>query len=62
MRRLVLKFKIKKCVKCGRYTLKEKCPLCDEKTLVAHPARFSPDDKYLKYKIKSILRSKGIKI
>lgn len=62
MRRPALRFKIKKCVHCGRYTLKEKCPSCGEKTLIAHPARFSPDDKYLEYKIKSLLHSKGINI
>lgn len=41
-----MRFKIRKCRKCSRYTLKEKCPVCDESTISAHPAKFSPDDKY----------------
>jgi len=41
-----LRFKIKKCPRCKSYTLKEKCPKCGSRTLIAHPARFSPDDRY----------------
>jgi H/ACA ribonucleoprotein complex subunit 3 len=35
-----------KCVKCGRYTAKEKCPACGAKTLNPEPPKFSPKDKY----------------
>ncbi|WP_010478770.1 RNA-protein complex protein Nop10 [Thermococcus zilligii] len=42
--------RIKKCPKCGRYTLKETCPVCGEKTRVAHPPRFSPEDPYGEYR------------
>ncbi len=28
--------KLKKCPKCGRYTLKETCPKCKQKTKEAH--------------------------
>jgi H/ACA ribonucleoprotein complex subunit 3 len=43
---------LRKCEKCGGYTLrKEACPHCGGKTRVPHPAKFSPDDKYLKYRL-----------
>ncbi|HEX69119.1 RNA-protein complex protein Nop10 [Candidatus Bathyarchaeota archaeon] len=42
---------LRKCVKCGKYTLnKEKCPYCGGNVKIPHPAKFSPDDKYVKYK------------
>ena len=28
--------KLRKCKKCKKYTLKDKCPKCDEKTSDAH--------------------------
>lgn len=39
-----------KCVECGRYTLAETCPSCGRKTVTVHPARYSPDDKYARYR------------
>ena len=43
---------LRKCEKCGKYTLKEnKCPHCGGKVRIPHPPKFSPDDKYLKYKM-----------
>ncbi|HYB76379.1 MAG TPA: RNA-protein complex protein Nop10 [Nitrososphaerales archaeon] len=39
-----------KCVSCGRYTLEDKCPLCGAATVTVHPARFSPDDRYARYR------------
>lgn len=42
---------MRRCVKCGRYTLrKDACPVCGGEVRVPHPAKFSPDDKYAKYK------------
>jgi H/ACA ribonucleoprotein complex subunit 3 len=42
---------MRKCVQCGRYTFKQdKCPNCGGETRIPHPAKFSPDDKYAKYK------------
>jgi H/ACA ribonucleoprotein complex subunit 3 len=42
---------LRKCELCGRYTLNvEKCPYCGGKVHVPHPARFSPQDKYAKYR------------
>jgi len=45
-----MRFKIKKCSRCGKYTLKETCPLCGEKTKLAHPPKFSPEDPYGEYR------------
>ena len=46
-----MRFQLRKCVKCFEYTLKEKCPKCNEQTISAHPAKFSPDDKYMRYRL-----------
>ena len=46
-----MRFQLRKCVSCNHYTLKDKCPKCNEKTKTAHPAKFSPDDKYMKYRL-----------
>ena len=46
-----LKFQLRKCSECKKYTLKEECPACKAKTTTAHPAKFSPDDKYARYRI-----------
>jgi H/ACA ribonucleoprotein complex subunit 3 len=39
-----------KCADCGNYTISEKCPRCGGNTVTVHPARFSPDDKYARYR------------
>ncbi len=44
-------FLLRKCYSCGTYTLKDTCPKCGKPTRVAHPPRFSPVDKYVKYRI-----------
>jgi H/ACA ribonucleoprotein complex subunit 3 len=41
---------MKKCGVCSTYTLKEACPNCGERTVSPHPAKFSPGDKYGKYR------------
>ena len=46
-----MRFLIRKCTKCGTYTLKPSCPKCGAETRVAHPPRFSPEDKYVKYRV-----------
>jgi len=46
-----MKFQLRKCIKCYQYTLKEKCSKCNEETISAHPAKFSPDDKYMRYRL-----------
>jgi H/ACA ribonucleoprotein complex subunit 3 len=43
---------LRKCEKCGTYTLqKNECPHCGGNVRIPHPPKFSPDDKYLKYRI-----------
>ncbi|GAY25838.1 ribosome biogenesis protein [Desulfurococcaceae archaeon AG1] len=54
-----MKYRIRKCPKCGRYTLKEKCPICGAETISPHPARFSPEDKYVEYRVKALYSESG---
>ncbi|ENN96652.1 RNA-binding protein Nop10p [Methanocaldococcus villosus KIN24-T80] len=42
--------KIRKCPKCGKYTLKDICIYCGEKTFVPKPPKFSLEDKWGKYR------------
>ncbi len=53
-----MKFLIRKCPKCGRYTLKASCPVCGATTVSPHPAKFSPEDKYANYRMEGS-RPKG---
>ncbi|TET24189.1 MAG: RNA-protein complex protein Nop10 [Candidatus Bathyarchaeum sp.] len=42
---------LRKCVKCGKYTLnQESCSSCGGNLRIPHPAKFSPDDRYAKYR------------
>ncbi|MGB9636349.1 MAG: RNA-protein complex protein Nop10 [Thermoplasmata archaeon] len=41
---------IKKCKNCGEYTLKALCPRCSAPTCSPHPFRFSPEDRFGKYR------------
>ena len=54
-----MRWKIRKCPKDCIYTLKETCPVCGSPTIIPHPVRFSPIDKYVKYRIEL---KKGIKL
>ncbi len=43
---------LRKCEKCGGYTLrKDTCNCCGGNVKTPHPPKFSPDDKYLKYRM-----------
>ncbi|MBW9221991.1 RNA-protein complex protein Nop10 [Methanothermococcus sp. SCGC AD-155-C09] len=42
--------RMRKCPKCNRYTLKNFCNLCNEKTITIKPPRFSLEDRYGKYR------------
>ena len=46
-----MRFQLRKCPECKSYTLKNKCEKCNESTKSVHTAKFSPDDKYLRYRI-----------
>ncbi|MGC9106092.1 MAG: RNA-protein complex protein Nop10 [Thermoprotei archaeon] len=54
-----MKWKLRRCPKCGLYTFQDKCPTCRIPTIVPHPPRFSPVDKYVKYRIEL---KKGVKL
>jgi H/ACA ribonucleoprotein complex subunit 3 len=45
-----MRSKIKKCRSCDLYTLKENCPICGAPTHQTKPARFSPEDRYGRYR------------
>ncbi|MEW6044565.1 MAG: RNA-protein complex protein Nop10 [Thermoproteota archaeon] len=47
-----MKFQMRKCPECKRYTLKDSCPQCNARTVTVHPAKFSPDDRYARYRIR----------
>lgn len=42
--------KIKKCLKCNSYTISDRCKKCNSKTVSSIPAKYSPVDKYAKYR------------
>ncbi|WP_081622996.1 RNA-protein complex protein Nop10 [Archaeoglobus sulfaticallidus] len=47
-----MKSRLRKCRNCGRYTLKESCPVCKQKTISPIPPKFSIEDRYGKYRRK----------
>jgi H/ACA ribonucleoprotein complex subunit 3 len=46
-----MKHLIRKCTACGGYTLASKCPKCGAQSLDPHPPKYSPDDKYVRYRV-----------
>lgn len=50
---------IKKCFDCKVYTLEDKCPKCGAVTRNPHPIKFSPEDKYGKYR-RLMMKSAGV--
>ncbi len=50
---------IRKCVKCGRYTLQVACPACSSGTVCTIPMKYSPDDRYGEYRRRAILQEYG---
>ncbi|KQC05687.1 MAG: ribosome biogenesis protein [Methanoculleus sp. SDB] len=42
--------RIRRCTRDGTYTLAPACPACGGPTGSAHPARFSPQDRYRDYR------------
>ena len=45
-----MKTLIRKCTLCNKYTLKNTCEICSTPTTIPHPARYSPDDKYIQFR------------
>lgn len=48
-----MKRHIFKCGKCGIYTMKKKCPKCNQETINPKPLKFSLEDKYGDYRRKA---------
>ena len=46
-----MRFQLRKCSSCGTYTLEAECKKCNKQTVLCHPAKFSPDDKYARLRI-----------
>ncbi len=47
-----------RCRSCRRYTLKSVCPKCEGPAGSPHPARWSPEDRYQRYR-RALLESAG---
>lgn len=44
---------LRRCTKCGRYTLREdRCPVCGGPVRIPHPAKFSLEDRYQMYRLR----------
>lgn len=43
---------IRKCRNCETYTLKEECPKCGSFADVALPPRYSPQDRFQRFRLK----------
>ncbi|HHI30202.1 MAG TPA: RNA-protein complex protein Nop10 [Candidatus Methanoperedenaceae archaeon] len=54
-----MKFKIRRCTSCHRYTLKNVCPACSSPTENPQAPRFSPRDPYGTYRRLMKKASKG---
>lgn len=56
--------KMRRCKSCGEYTLKDKCPYCEGDLGVIYPAKYSPEDKYGKYRriLKKQMQNKASEI
>ncbi|RLG87556.1 MAG: RNA-protein complex protein Nop10 [Thermoprotei archaeon] len=46
-----MRWLMRKCPRCGRYTLSDVCPVCGARTVSAHPHRFSPEDRFVHYRV-----------
>ena len=46
-----MRFQLRKCSVCNSYTLKNECLKCNNPTKLVHPAKFSPDDKYMRLRM-----------
>jgi H/ACA ribonucleoprotein complex subunit 3 len=54
-----MKSDIRKCGKCGRYTLSSTCASCGCETVCPVPPRYSPEDRMGEYRRKAILEEYG---
>ncbi len=54
-----MKTSLRRCAKCGRYTLDGSCPQCRAPTVCPEPVRFSPEDRYGTYRRTAIKQEYG---
>ncbi len=53
-----MKWLMRRCVRCGRYTLAhDRCPYCGGELIVPHPPRFSPEDRYVAYRVEMKIKT-----
>lgn len=45
-----MRSRIKRCSNCRTYTLKDQCPKCSSVVMNTFPPRYSPEDRYGKYR------------
>jgi H/ACA ribonucleoprotein complex subunit 3 len=45
-----MKMKMKKCRSCDEYTIQAECPYCGGDVREIFPPKYSPEDKYGKYR------------
>jgi H/ACA ribonucleoprotein complex subunit 3 len=45
-----MRSRILRCVNCAIYTMKATCPACGSRTENTFPPRYSPEDRYGKYR------------
>ncbi|RLE55143.1 MAG: RNA-protein complex protein Nop10 [Thermoprotei archaeon] len=54
---------LRRCEVCGAYTLsQDKCPKCGGPVRTPHPPKFSPDDRFAKYRLAMKLTSGILKV
>jgi H/ACA ribonucleoprotein complex subunit 3 len=46
-----MKHLMRKCSACGAYTLSHACSKCGGATVDPHPPKYSPDDRYVRYRV-----------
>ncbi|MEK6953688.1 MAG: RNA-protein complex protein Nop10 [Candidatus Micrarchaeota archaeon] len=49
-----MQYLLKNCGNCGAYTMEAKCPKCAGETKIAHPTKYSKEDKYAIYRRKEL--------
>jgi len=42
--------RLRKCISCKKYTLKEICSNCGQRTILPYPPKYSPQDKFGKFR------------
>ncbi|NPA61952.1 MAG: RNA-protein complex protein Nop10 [Methanococci archaeon] len=42
--------RMRKCPRCGSYSLRDICPQCGENTIIPKPPKFSLEDRWGKYR------------